>query len=177
MNTRGMIKSRAVRDVKMLDIYTCTFSLPRSIIIHSMKSSSRERSHVMWGSLTFGNSRSGSHLVTCLLNPICYKPGSELATRCYNFHIMPFRVKLTPPGFLVDCFFTFSFFDTFFFCLPLQVFVVGLGFFAELFLYILTFFLGVRGKCQILIHVYDHNIIKNKIIKFIIPKLGTGNRK
>lgn len=57
------------------------------------------------------------------------------------------------------------------------MFVVGLGFFAELFLYILTFFLGVRGKCQILIHVYDHNIIKNKIIKFIIPKLDTGNRK
>lgn len=110
-----------------------------------MKSSSREQSHVMWGSLTFGNSRSGSHLVTCLLNPICYKPGSELATRCYNFHIMPFRVKLTPPGFLVDCFFTFSFFDTFFFCLPLQVFVVGLGFFAELFLYILTFFFR-RGR-------------------------------
>lgn len=79
-----------------------------------MKSSSRERSHVMWGSLTFGNSRSGSNLVTCLLNPICYRPGSELATRCYNFHIMPFRVKLTPPGFLVDCFFTFSFFDNFF---------------------------------------------------------------
>lgn len=114
MNTGGMIKSRAVRDVKMLDLYTCTFSLPRSIIIHSMKSSSRERSHVMRGSLTFGNSRSGSNLVTCLLNPICYRPGSEVATRCYNFHIVPFRVKLTPPGFLVDCFFTFSFFDTFF---------------------------------------------------------------
>lgn len=175
MNTRGMIKFRAVRDVKMLDIYTYTFSLPRSIIIHSMKSSSRERSHVMRGSMTFGNSRSGSNLVTCLLNPICYKPGSELATRCYNFHIMPFRVKLTPPGFLVDCFFTFSFFDNFF-CLPLQMFVVGLGFFAELFLYSYSF-LGVGGKCQILIHVYDHNIIKNTIIKIIIPKLGTGNRK
>lgn len=142
-----------------------------------MKSSSRERSHVMRGSMTFGNSRSGSNLVTCLLNPICYKPGSEVATRCYNFHIMPFRVKLTPPGFLVDCFFTFSFFRHIFFCLPLQVFVVGLGFFAELFLYILTFFLGVRGKCQIFIYVYGHNIIKNTIIKFIIPKLGTGNRK
>lgn len=56
------------------------------------------------------------------------------------------------------------------------MFVVGLGFFAELFLYSYIF-LGVGGKCQILIHVYDHNIIKNKIIKFIIPKLGTGNRK
>lgn len=141
VNTRGMIKFRAVRDAKMLDLYTYTFSLPRSIIKHSMKSSSREQSHVMWGSLTFGNSRSGSNLVTCLLNPICYRPGSEVVTRCYNFHIMPFRVKLTPPGFLVDCFFTFSFFDTFFFCLPLQVFVVGLGFFSgTLFVYSYIFF-------------------------------------
>lgn len=139
MNTRGMIKSRAVRDVKMLDIYTYTFSLPRSIIIHSMKSSSREQSHVMWGSLTFGNSRSGSHLVTCLLNPICYKPGSELATRCYNFHIMPFRVKLTPPGFLVDCFFTFSFFDTFFFVYLSKCLLLGWGFLQNSFC-ILTFF-------------------------------------
>lgn len=137
-----------------------------------MKSSSRERSHVMWGSLTFGNSRSGSNLVTCLLNPICYRPGSEVATRCYNFHIMPFRVKLTPPGFLVDCFFTFSFFRHIFFCLPLQVGV----FCGTLFVYSYSF-LGVGGKCQILIHVYDHNIIKNTIIKFLIPKLGTGNRK
>lgn len=165
MNTRGMIKSRAVRDVKMLDLYTCTFSLPRSIIIHSMKSSSREQSHVMWGSLTFGNSRSGSHLVTCLLNPICYKPGSELATRCYNFHIMPFRVKLTPPGFLVDCFFTFSFFDTFFlFTTPSVCCWVGV-FCGTLFVYSYSF-LGVGGKCQILIHVYDHNIIKIQLSNF-----------
>lgn len=141
-----------------------------------MKSSSREQSHVMWGSLTFGNSRSGSHLVTCLLNPICYRPGSEVATRCYNFHIMPFRVKLTPPGFLVDCFFTFSFFDNFFFVYHSKCLLLGWVFFRNSFC-ILTFFLGVRGKCQIFIHVYDHNIIKNKIIKFIIPKLGTGNRK
>lgn len=140
MNTRGMIKSRAVRDVKMLDIYTCTFSLPRSIIIHSMKSFSRERSHVMRGSMTFGNSRSGSHLVTCLLNPICYKPGSELATRCYNFHIMPFRVKLTPPGFLVDCFFTFSFFDTFFFVYHSKCLLLGWVFLRNSFCIFLHFF-------------------------------------
>lgn len=141
MNTRGMIKFRAVRDAKMLDLYTYTFSLPRSIIIHSMKSSSREQSHVMWGSLTFGNSRSGSHLVTCLLNPICYKPGSELATRCYNFHIMPFRVKLTPPGFLVDCFFTFSFFDTFFFLFTTPSVCCWVGVFCgTLFVYSYIFF-------------------------------------
>lgn len=142
-----------------------------------MKSSSQERSHVIRGSMTFGNSRSGSNLVTCLLNPICYKPGSELATRCYNFHIMPFRVKLTPPGFLVDCFFTFSFFDTFFFVYHSKCLLLGWGFLRNSFCIFLHFFSGVGGKCQILIHVYDHNIIKNKIIKFIIPKLGTGNRK
>lgn len=117
-----------------------TFSLPQSIIIHSMKSSSREQSHVMWGSLTFGNSRSGSNLVTCLLNPICYKPGSELATRCYNFHIMPFRVKLTPPGFLVDCFFTFSFFDTFFFVYHSKCLLLGWGFLRNSFCIFLHFF-------------------------------------
>lgn len=106
-----------------------------------MKSSSREQSHVMWGSLTFGNSRSGSHLVTCLLNPICYRPGSEVATRCYNFHIMPFRVKLTPPGFLVDCFFTFSFFDTFFFLFTTPSVCCWVGVFCgTLFVYSYIFF-------------------------------------
>lgn len=123
VKTRRMIKFRAVHDVKTLDIYT--FSLSWSIIKHSKKSSSRERSHVMRGSLTFRNSRSGSNSVSWLLIPFV-RPRSEGATRCYNFHIVPFKVKLTSPGFLVDCLFIFSFFrHNFFLVYPSSCLLLG----------------------------------------------------
>lgn len=129
VKTRRMIKFRAVHDVKTLDIYT--FSLSWSIIKHSKKSSSRERSHVMRGSLTFRNSRSGSNSVSWLLIPFV-RPRSEGATRCYNFHIVPFKVKLHPQVFLLTVYSHSLFFDPIFFsfihprvCCWVEVFFSG----------------------------------------------------
>lgn len=142
-----MIKIRTAYDVKTLDNYT--FSLSRSIIIHSKKSSSRERSHVMGGGLTFSNSRSGSNSVSWLLIPFV-RPRSEGATRCYNIHIIPFN-----PRFSRWLFIHFLFFSTLFFsCLSIFVFVCCLF----VFLYLLE-----RGRKLPVYHIYNHKTKKKTI--------------
>lgn len=134
--------------------YIYTFSLSRSIIKHSKKSSSRERSHVMRGSLTFRNSRSGSNSVSWLLIPFV-RPRSEGATRCYNFHIVPFKVKLHPPGFLVDCLFTFSFFRPIFFLVyPSSCLLLGWGFFFSGTLFVFSHLLK-RGREVLDSHIWS----------------------
>lgn len=153
-----MIKFRTAHDVKTLDNYT--FSLSRSIIIHSKKSSSRERSHVMGGGLTFRNSRSGSNSVSWLLIPFV-RPRSEGATRCYNIHIIPFNPKFSRWLFIHFLFFFFRHYS-------FLVYQSSCLFVVFLYSYINW---SVGGNCQFIIYIIIKLKKNHLIIKFRIPKL------